>query len=180
MMKTDFNKKALLLNKFWAIGLVVFLTACGPSEDTELRHYISEIKSRPARPIEPMPTFEPTPKFSYPEIEARRSPFKPITIEPQQVADIHAPNLNRAKQPLEAFALDALKFVGILKEGSTVWALISQPDGVVTRVKVGDYMGKNFGQIVSIKNDMITLVETVQLSGKWEKKEIILKMHTSE
>ncbi|KTC65779.1 type IV pilus biogenesis protein PilP [Legionella adelaidensis] len=180
-MITFYRQKRYSLCKLSVCLLIAyFLCACSPSEDSELRHYINEVKSRPAKPIEPLPTFEPLPKFIYPEIEERRSPFKPITVEPTQVADVLAPNINRPKQPLESYPLDALRFVGTLKEGNQVWALISQPDGVIARVRPGDYMGKNFGQVVSIKNDMLKLVETVQVAGKWEKKEVILKINASE
>jgi type IV pilus assembly protein PilP len=157
------------------IGLTM-LMACDPSEDSELRRYIDEVKARKARPIEPIPEFTPMTKFSYPENEHRRSPFKPIPV-PQQI-DVYAPNTNRPKEPLEAFPLDALKFVGILKEGPVVWGLIRQPDGLVSRVKVGDYMGKNFGQVRSIQETGIEIEETVQDTGKWEKKPFTLKLNT--
>lgn len=157
---------------------IVFLPLLGCSSDEDLRQYIQDIKSRPSKSIEPIPTFEPPPKFLYPEEEKRRSPFKPIPV-PQEV-DRFAPNINRPKQPLEAFPLDALKFVGILKEGSSIWGLIRQPNGMVARVKSGDYMGKNFGQIIRITNETIELEETVQIGGKWEKKRISLKLFTPE
>ncbi len=157
------------------IGLTM-LIACDPTEDSKLRRYIDEVKARRSRPIEPIPEFTPMSKFSYPENEQRRSPFKPIPV-PQQV-DVYAPNTTRPKEPLEAFPLDALQFVGILKEGPVVWGLIRQPDGLVSRVKIGDYMGKNFGQVSSIKEDGIEIEETVQDSGKWEKKPFILKLNS--
>lgn len=144
-------------------------------ENSELRRYMHEVKTRPAKPIEPIPVFESLPKFVYPEEEKRRSPFKPIIAEQQE--DRLAPNIDRPKQPLEAFPLDALKFVGILKEGTTVWGLISQPGGLISRVRPGDYMGKNYGQIVRISETAIELEETIKVAGKWEKKRITLTLH---
>jgi len=156
----------------------VLLVGCS-SDDSELGHYIYEIKSRPAKAIEAIPEFQSPPKFAYPENDTRRSPFKPIVAE-RPTEDISAPNPLRPKQSLEAFPLDALKFVGVIKEGTTVWALITQPNGMVARVKAGDYMGKNYGRINSIDSNTITLEETVQTAGKWEKKIISLKLHASE
>ncbi|WP_233588431.1 pilus assembly protein PilP [Legionella septentrionalis] len=165
----------------WSIVGLFFtttiLSGCSSSEDEELQRYMHEIKTRPSLPIEPIPEFKPQPKFAYPENENRRSPFKPIVIE--QTSEQLAPNINRPKQPLEAFPLDALKFVGLLKENGTIWGLISQPGGLISRVKPGDYMGKNFGQILSISQDTMQIEETVQVNGKWEKKKIALKLHVA-
>lgn len=159
------------------ILLSLLLIACGPSEDSELRHYMNEIKSRRSKPIEPIPQFEPPVEFSYPEVEKRRSPFKPIVPDTADtLPDQLAPTLNRPKQPLEAFALDSLKFVGVLKEKSTIWGLISQPEGSIARVKRGDYMGKNYGQVIRIKDDVIEIEESVQVNGRWEKKTVTLKL----
>ena len=160
--------------RYLCILLLLSLTACGPSEDTELRKYIDEIKARPPKPIEPIPEFKVPARFVYPEDIQRRSPFKPIAVA--EKVEQSAPNTNRPKQPLEAFPLDALKFVGILKEGSVVWGLISQPNGLVSRVKRGDYLGQNFGQILSIQDTGIKLEETLQIAGKWEKKVITLTL----
>lgn len=160
-------------------GLGVFLSlllcACSSSED-ELTRYIHRVKSRPPKPIEPIPEFKPLAKFEFPVDDKRRSPFKPVTEEGQ---DLFSPNTKRPKQPLEAFPLDALQFVGLLKQGHLVWALISQPSGLVTRVKVGDYLGKNYGQVTEIKENTMVIEETVQVAGRWEKRKITIDMHTA-
>lgn len=159
------------------ITLTLNLCACGSSED-DLSRYISSIKSKPSRPIEPIPEFKPLPKFSYPEQDNRRSPFRPIQIANQ--LDVFALNTNRQKQPLEAFPLDALKFVGILKQGGNIWGLILQPGGLVTRVKVGDYMGKNYGQVIHVQDKVIILEETISSSEHWEKKKVTFDLYSLE
>jgi len=155
-----------------AMGLSLLLVACS-SDDSELKRYINTVKTRPGRPIEPIPEFKPLKKFIYPEKDNRRSPFKPVVVEQEET---FAPNVKRPKQPLEAFPLDSLNFVGVLKEGSSIWALISQPNGLVTRVKSGDYLGQNYGQILSIQDKTIKIEETVKVAGKWEKKQTIINL----
>lgn len=160
----------------WIImGLLSLLLAACSSDDSELKRYINTVKTRPGRPIEPIPEFKPLKKFIYPEADNRRSPFKPVVAEQEES---FAPNIKRPKQPLEAFPLDALNFVGILKDGPSVWALISQPNGLVTRVKTGDYMGQNYGQILSIQDKTIELEETLKVGGKWEKKKSTINIRT--
>lgn len=165
----------LTKNFLWMVMLSVFLFACHSSVD-DLTHYINTIKSRPAAPIEPIPTFTPLKKFNYPEDMPRRNPFVPLA--PKQQEDLFAPNINRTKQPLEAFPLDALKFVGILRQEGKLWGLIMQPGGLITRVKVGDYMGQNFGQVLSIKNKVINLEETIKINGLWKKRGMIINLRT--
>lgn len=149
------------------------LIGCGSSNESDLNRYINHVKSKPARPIEPLPEFKPLAKFIFPEVDHRRSPFKPRVV---QQGDVFSPNIKRPKQPLEAFPLDALIFVGILKQGSTIWALIKQPEGLITRVKPGDYMGQNYGQIIAIKDKVILLDEAVQVEGKWEKRHVKINL----
>lgn len=81
---------------------------------------------------------------------------------------------------MESFPLDALKFVGTLKKDNEIWALIRQPEGQISRVKVGDYMGQNYGRIILIKNELIKLEETVQKSGKWEKQFTTINLDTGK
>lgn len=156
-----------LKNKVIALTLLcTALSACsGDNED--LTKYIHDIKSRPGRPIEPIPKFAPLPTFKFPEHDNRRSPFKPV--EQQKRVDLLAPDQKRVKEPLEGYPLDALKFVGILKQGNELWALITDPEKKVVPVKVGNYMGQNYGRIISIKNDEIKLEETTKNTGTWEK-----------
>jgi len=155
------------------ILLALSLIACGSSEEEDLDKYIYRIESRPPKPIEPIPSIIAMNKFIFPENDARRSPFRPkVQVQP----DRYAPNTNRPKQPLEAFALDSLKFVGTFKDGGTLWALISQPSHLVTRVKVGDYLGKDYGQIMSINEKSLDVEETVQSEGKWIKRKIKLDL----
>lgn len=155
--------------------LMLALTAC-VGDNGDLEKFIHEAKMKPAKPIEPIPQLAPLPVFKYPENDLRRSPFKPADIRKR--TDAYAPDKNRRKQPLEAFPLDALRFVGTLKQGQEVWALIKQPDEQIFRLKAGNYMGQNYGRVISIKEDVIQLEETLQNSGVWEKKNTILHLDT--
>lgn len=155
----------------------LFLSACS-GDNSDLVKYINEIKARPAKKIEPIPQFAPLPIFKFPENDNRRSPFKPVDLKKN--SDQYAPDQKRMKQPLEAFPLDALKFVGILEQDSMIWALIKQPSMQITRVRVGDYMGQNYGRIILIKRDLIKLEETIKTSGKWEKQITTINLDTGK
>ncbi|TAL59097.1 MAG: pilus assembly protein PilP [Legionella sp.] len=170
-MTTNYTQKIVLL-----VALSVLLTACS-SDNTDLQNYINEVKQRPGRPIEPIPKLSPLPIFKYPEGDVRRSPFKPVNVHK---TDQFAPDQKRKKQPLEMFPLDALKFVGTLKEGNVIWALIKEPDNQVLRVRIGDYMGQNYGRVIAIKEDMLKLEESLQDAGKWQKKVTTINLDTGK
>lgn len=157
---------------------IMSLVACSSSADDELSRYIFDVKARTAAPpVPPIPSFVPIENFVYPENDSRRNPFK---HRDAKVDDKEAPNINRPREPLEQFPLDALKFVGVLKQGSLVWGLISQPGGEIVRVRVGNYMGKDYGKIISIGSTSLKLEETVQVEGKWEKKVTTFNLNASE
>lgn len=155
------------------IILSLLLFACGASDESELTRYINRIKLRPSKPIEPLPEFKALPVFQYPENDTRRSPFKPTT---EMQVDTFVPNVKRPKQALEAFPLDGLKFVGILEQSNTRWALIRDPKGLVIRIKQGEYMGQNYGEVLRINEKSILLSESVQLNGKWEKRQVTINL----
>ena len=78
------------------------------------------------------------------------------------------PDLTRRKEPLEAYPLENLRMVGTLQQNKSNFALVKTPDNNLFRVKVGNYMGQNFGLITEISESTIKLKELVQdSSGDW-------------
>lgn len=152
-----------------------FLSSCS-GDNSDLVKYMNDVKARPPMKIEPILQLAPLPIFKFPENDNRRNPFKPI--DQKKRTDLFEPDQKRPKQALEAFPLNGLKFVGTLKEGSAIWALIKRPDVQISRIRVGQYMGQNYGRVILIKNDFINLEETVKNSGTWEKHITTIKLYT--
>jgi len=151
----------------------VFLTGCGNDDFSDLNRYLSEVKARPKEPIKPLPEIKVIEPFMF-KPEGLRDPFKPLE-QPEQAegADVSAgsgikPDTTRRKEELEAFPLDGLRMVGTVDMKSSLWGLIKASDGTVYRVKVGNYMGKNYGKIIRIVSDKIELMEIVpDKPGTW-------------
>src|SRR5699024_10916312 len=142
-----------------ALSLValLLLSGCGNDNMQDLHAWVTKIKARPGPELKPIPKLQPYEPYSYPDT-GLRSPF--VAVQPQQVSNVH-PNLERKKQYLENFPLDALKFVGEITFGGTTYALIRDPSGNVHRVSDGNYLGQNNGRIKAILNGKIKLVEIV-------------------
>lgn len=141
------------------------LAACGGQQD-DLNRYIAEVKARPATPIPPIPAVRTYTPYKY-EGLLGRDPFRQSTSEgADQVASGGPakgprPDLQRPREYLERFELDTLTMVGTFSKESSEWALVQDPDGVVHRVAVGNYMGKNHGKVSEISNDEVQLSEFI-------------------
>ncbi|GIT25255.1 MAG: hypothetical protein CM1200mP41_12990 [Gammaproteobacteria bacterium] len=91
-----------------------------------------------------------------------------------------APDLTRERQPLEEFPLDSVTFVGVLVAfGGDPEVSFLQGTRADAEVKVGDYVGQDYGQIGDIDLDTGTMViNEVKLgvSGRWQQNEEILSL----
>lgn len=152
-----------------AIGIVfvciITLVACGHSgEQKELDQYMAQVKAKPPKPV--------------PSLPAMRTPIPVVYNGENYRNPFLAPLLatTKPKQPLEAFPLDSLKWVGILNEEKKTWALIVAPNGIVYRVSMGDHMGQNQGAIINISSQGLELEERIPDSAGWHKKKTIIKL----
>lgn len=58
--------------------------------------------------------------------------------------------------------------VGTLSKAGNIWGLVNDGEGRIHRVSVGDYLGKNYGKIVSIDQSEMKIQETVpDGKGDW-------------
>ena len=71
------------------------------------------------------------------------------------------PDLDRPREPLEAWPMEQLSMVGTLDVDGARSALILTPEQEVQRVRVGNHMGSNFGRITRIGDTQIDMVEIV-------------------
>ena len=59
--------------------------------------------------------------------------------------------------------------VGTMGQGNQYYGLIKDPDGVVHRIQVNNWLGQNYGRILAVADDQIELQETVKDSnGRYE------------
>ena len=82
-------------------------------------------------------------------------------------ASLITPELNRRKEPLEAFPLDAMTMVGSLDRGGKRVALL-RVDKLLYQVRVGEHLGQNYGRVTKITEGDVVLREIVQdAAGEW-------------
>lgn len=161
-----------------ALLLMLPLSGCLWVDDTQdLQRYTREQQARPSGKIEPLPTFKPYESFVY-EGASLRDPFRPmvrITSEREELTgnDAIQPDTERPKEYLEEFSIDELNMVGVITEpgGSTLWALIKDPNKEVHRVLAGNYLGNDYGEVTDISERELQLVEIISNGrGGWMKR----------
>jgi type IV pilus assembly protein PilP len=155
------------------------LAGCGDRHLDEVKKFVKDSDKLPPGRIPPLPEVRPYEAFSYDAYDLV-DPFRPRKIVPPKAvagAGGIQPDFNRRKEPLEAYPLENLKMVGTLQQQKIMHALVKTPDNNLFRVRAGNYMGQNFGRIVTINDTTIALKEIVQDSnGSWEEKDQALQL----
>lgn len=153
-----------------AVLTLAILSGCMSGKD-EVEKWVQQEKAKKGTPIDPPPPIKTFETFEYTlHAPDDRDPFDlPTREEEQAVANAGPrPDQNRTREPLESFPLDGLKMVGTLGSPSSPEGLLKDPEGVIRRVHVGNYVGQNYGRITAINEGQIDLVELVpNQTGGW-------------
>ena len=154
-----------------AVVVSGILAGCGANHE-ELQQWMEqqrrEVKPN-VTPLQPPKKFNPQAYQSTELVEPFSNQKLTVAIkqESRQPSSLLAGELNRRKEPLEAFPLDSMRMVGSLAKGGQPYALL-RVDNLLYQVKVGDYLGQNYGRITKIGETEIALREIVQdAAGEW-------------
>jgi type IV pilus assembly protein PilP len=171
------------------MGIVIValaLSACGGDDLNDLHDWVNSVKRRQKGAIEPLPEIKTVEPFVFrPEDEDLHDPFiqneKPEQPEESKGSNGIHPDTTRAKEELESYELDSLRMVGTITQNAQLWGLVKAVDGTIHRVRVGNYMGRNFGKIIRIKEGEIELLEIIPdtPSGWRERKQSLVLTEAS-
>ncbi len=170
-------------------AVVVFSSGCVNRDTSDLDAYISEVLARPGGKIDPLPPLKPYERYLYQAAEAGgRNPFQSFFTQAEReerIAAVEDPKQNaftteiqtHNAEELENFELDSLRMVGVLEKNNDLWGIITDTGGIVHRVRVGNYIGRNYGKILNIEEDRIDVREIVKDSeGRWEERQAVLAL----
>ena len=91
-------------------------------------------------------------------------------------AGLVAPELTRRKEPLESFPIDAMTLVGSIIKATQPVALV-KVDNLLYQIKLGNYLGQNYGRVTKITETEIVLREIVQDAvGEWIERTTALQL----
>lgn len=159
--------------------VALMLVGCGGEEFQDLRDFVKNAGADMRGKVEPPPEIKPYEPFSYDNSTAIQDPFKPRKADLKNFnhGGQNQPNLERPKEELEEFPLESLKMVGYLQRANVGYAVIRSSNGKLHRVKAGNYVGLNFGQITSVTDTETKIKEMVQDgAGDWSERESSLQL----
>ncbi|MHC1481582.1 pilus assembly protein PilP [Frateuria aurantia] len=165
-----------LIRKMGMAVLLCGMAGChGPSAD--LQAWIAAQKALKPPPLPALPVLKKFEMFDYTD-QAMRDPFSVSSSANSGAGAGPHPDLKRPKQPLEAFSLDSLKMVGTIGVVPAQEVLIQDPTGLIHRVRIGEYMGLNYGRIVTMTSTQVDLKELVpDGSGGWTERTSTVSLH---
>jgi len=157
-------------------GVALLIAGCGGESHQDLREWMQEQGKGAKGKLDQLPQVKPYEPFAYNAFDLP-DPFKPRKIEPVKGGSNLAPDLTRRKEPLEAYPLESLQMVGTMQRGRATYALVRTTEKDIYQVKVGNYIGQNFGVIVGITDNEIRLKELVQDgTGDWTERSSTLQL----
>jgi len=161
------------------LAAAALLAGCG-GDNQDLRAWMAEQGKGVRGRLDPLPQLKPYEPFAYNAFDLP-DPFKPRKIQPVKGDSKLAPDLNRRREPLEAYPIESLSMVGTLEKGKTRYALVRTPERDIYQVRQGMHMGQNFGVIVDVDDTDIKLKELVQDgSGDWSERSSTLNLQQAD
>ena len=147
--------------------LIVILGACSGNKGDDLDKFMATAANDMGKGVVPLPEVLPYSPLQFNADGTLSDPFK--ARKASNKSGSLQPNTNRAKEDLESYPLESLKYVGFLSKNKKNYALVKSSENVIQQVKVGNYMGPNFGLITNISEGAIEIKEIIQddLTGDW-------------
>ena len=147
------------------------LAACsGEGGHDDLSQWMAEASRNLKGKVQPLPqvkTYEPVAYDAGNLVDPFR-PSRVIPEKPRSGGGVEPPDFDRVREPLEAYPLESLKYVGVITRREVDPIAIIRVDSVLYQVKPGNYLGQNFGRVTNINESEGVLKELVQdAMGVW-------------
>lgn len=160
------------MKRLLILACVALLAGCEGEKYGDLKKELNDMTKDLRGRVDPLPQVRPYEPVPY-QAENEVDPFRPDRIEVAAAAGTgpaasgKQPDLDRPKEPLEAFPLESIQMVGSLTQSGETHGLVKAGPNLY-RVRKGNYMGQNFGVITGIDEVQISLKELIQEgSGEW-------------
>lgn len=156
------------------VAAVAALNGCSLAAQSEIQEWMAEVRKTVKPNTQPVPEPKEFSPYAY-EGKDQVDPFDAQKIvaafnrqqQSRGNASALKPDFDRRREPLEGFPLDQIKMVGMIQQKGVNVALL-ETGGTTHMVRVGNYLGQNFGLITRISETEVQLREIVQdAAGEW-------------
>ena len=162
------------------VGFGALLAGCAGDQE-ELTQWMEQQKRevKPnVEPLSPPKKFIPQPYAALGAVEPFSTQKLTVALkqEARQPNSLLAAEINRRKEPLEAYPVDSMTMVGSVMRNGQQFALL-RVDNLLYQVKTGDYLGQNYGKITKISETDVSYREIVQdAAGEWIERSSALQL----
>lgn len=177
------------MNRLLLIAVCGALGACTGGEHEDLKQWMAENTKDMRGSVPKLPEVKPYEPVPY-AMDGVLDPFKPNKIEPEsrykQLAgkggafqpDFEAREIRNSL--LEKYPIESLKMIGYMNVNKRPMAVM-QVEDKVKQVKVGDYMGLDFGMVTQVSDTEVQVRELIQDSaGDWSERKSSLYLQNKE
>ncbi|RJX72319.1 fimbrial protein [Vibrio sinensis] len=158
----------------------VLLQGCG-AEEGPIGDFIAQKKAQINKETVQLPNSVVFKPFQY-QSHSLRNPFELpsaalVPHQPQISNACWQPDERTERSPLERYPLVELKLKGVMSRDGVMSALIQMPDGMLTQVTKGHYMGLNHGQLLEVTSEYVNIKETLPDGlGCWNHRNVKLTL----
>lgn len=100
-----------------------------------------------------------------------------VQSQPRMKAGCWQPGERKKTGRLERFPLNKLRLKGVMGSSGAISGLIQTPDGGVYKVKPGQYLGLNQGQVIKVTSSYLIIKETIPDGmGCWQQRSVKLAL----
>jgi type IV pilus assembly protein PilP len=179
----------MMISRIYVSSLVIAaglgLSGCDGGDNQEVKQWMDEVRQQTKVNVPKLSEPKKFLPFTY-AVRDNIDPYNPgkleIALAKAKASSTGAlkPDMDRRREPLESYPLDNLRMVGTLQKPGINYALI-QADKTVYHLKVGNYIGQNFGMITNISETEVELKEIVQdASGEWVERQAKLELQENK
>ena len=138
------------------------LYGCSGEEHQDLKAWMAESSKDMRGHVQPIPEIKAFPIVSY-DAGDMIDPFSASKVVPDKRSGSAGlqPDFDRPREPLEAYPLETLSMVGVVRGKEGLHALI-QAGGMVHQIRVGNHLGQDFGVVTAITDSEVRIKELVQ------------------
>lgn len=170
-------------NFFICVLSILVLSGCKSSHIDEVKEEIQYAKETAIAIPPEIPKLKKQEIYVYTSM-GTKSPFRntitEITKSKKTFTDVQ-PDLERTKGELEQYNIESFIMMGTIKKQTekNQEAILMASNGKIYSVNIGDYLGKNNGQIKKITSKKIEIEEIIQNGAyRWVKRPTMISMNS--
>ena len=159
-------------------ALALLVAACGEEKRSAPPPRKVEVKAAPVAVVEETRAIAAESIYVYTPI-GKRDPFQNV-FAVKEVTRVKMPG--RKPTALQKWTIDQLRLSMTMTGTSSPLAMLEDPEGRGHPVRVGDFIGQNWGKVTTIKRDQIVITESItdHATGRVYPSNITLKIPKSE